>query len=239
MPQDVGSTAVLSVYESVILALKQGATSLRVRSAELARVDAILQALRIADLAPRDLGDLSHGQRQLVGIAQTLVREPDIVLMDEPTSALDLHRRMDVLSFIRDYARSRQIIVLVAIHDLNHALRYCDHALAIHNGRMVRFGMCSEVIDSDLLRDVYRVDGHLEYDSLGYGHIVLGEGSIGLENHLARSDGAVTGRTPVLGNAPPSVEEHAPHRRKIIERHRQRRAQVKRRRLPTGRRRGL
>lgn len=172
MPQDTGSTAVLSVYESVILAAKQG-SSLRVRDDELTRIDGILAALRISDLSARNLGELSGGQRQLVAIAQTLVRDPKILLMDEPTSALDLHRQMEVLSFMRDIAKGQNIIVLIAIHDLNHALQYCDQAMAIRDGRMVAFGPCADVIDSDLLRDVYQVDGHVEYNSLGHAHVVL------------------------------------------------------------------
>ncbi|MFX4229231.1 MAG: ABC transporter ATP-binding protein [Porticoccaceae bacterium] len=143
------------------------------RADELARIDEILGALRISDLAGRNLGELSGGQRQLVAIAQTLVRDPEILLMDEPTSALDLHRQMEVLSFMRDVAKGQNIIVLIAIHDLNHALQYCDQAMAIRDGRMVAFGPCADVIDSDLLRDVYQVDGHVERNSLGHPHIVL------------------------------------------------------------------
>ncbi|WP_417803608.1 ABC transporter ATP-binding protein [Thalassospira lucentensis] len=172
MPQDTGSTAVLSVYESIILAAKQG-SSLRVRDDELDRIDSILAALRISDLAARNLGELSGGQRQLVAIAQTLVRDPKILLMDEPTSALDLHRQMEVLSFMRDIAKGQNIIVMIAIHDLNHALQYCDHAMAIRNGRMVTYGPCADVIDGNLLRDVYQVDGHVEVNSLGQSHVVL------------------------------------------------------------------
>ncbi|WP_430473638.1 ABC transporter ATP-binding protein [Thalassospira lucentensis] len=172
MPQDTGSTAVLSVYESVILAAKQG-SSLRVQAEELDRIDDILAALRISDLAGRNLGELSGGQRQLVAIAQTLVRDPEILLMDEPTSALDLHRQMEVLSFMRDVAKGQNIIVLIAIHDLNHALQYCDQAMAIRDGKMVAFGPCADVIDRDLLRDVYQVNGHVERNSLGHPHIVL------------------------------------------------------------------
>ncbi len=137
------------------------------------RIDDILAALRISNLAGRNLGELSGGQRQLVAIAQTLVRDPNILLMDEPTSALDLHRQMEVLSFMRDVAKGQNIIVLIAIHDLNHALQYCDQAMAIRDGRMVAYGPCSEVIDRNLLRDVYQVDGHVELNSLGHRHIVL------------------------------------------------------------------
>jgi iron complex transport system ATP-binding protein len=74
---------------------------------------------------------------------------------------------------MRDIAKGQNIIVLIAIHDLNHALQYCDQAMAIRDGKMVAFGPCSDVIDSNLLRDVYQVDGHVELNSLGHRHIVL------------------------------------------------------------------
>ncbi len=157
---------------------------MRVQTDELARMDDILAALRISDLAARNLGELSGGQRQLVAMAQTLVREPEILLMDEPTSALDLHRQMEVLSFMRDIAKRQKIIILIAIHDLNHALQYCDHAMAIRDGRMVAFGECANVIDRDLLRDVYQVDGHVERNSLGHPHVVL-RGPITGNSHTA------------------------------------------------------
>jgi iron complex transport system ATP-binding protein len=83
MPQDTGMNAALTVYESVILALKQRQGSWRMEAAELTAVDLILSSLKIADLSDRPLAELSGGQRQLVSIAQTLVTRPKVVLMDE------------------------------------------------------------------------------------------------------------------------------------------------------------
>ncbi|MDB5613935.1 MAG: iron-siderophore transporter ATP-binding protein [Devosia sp.] len=99
MPQDTSANAVLSVYESILLARKQG-SSWSVDDSDLQYIDRVMDALNIAPIAFNDLGALSGGQRQLVSVAQTLVREPDIMLMDEPTSALDLYRQVEVLSFM-------------------------------------------------------------------------------------------------------------------------------------------
>jgi iron complex transport system ATP-binding protein len=161
MPQDTGANAVLTVYESVLLASKQG-SGWKVADEELLEIDQILYSLRISDLAFRDLGELSGGQRQLVAIAQALVRKPEILLMDEPTSALDLFRQIEVLQFMHRLARDTGIAVLIALHDLNHAIRYCDHALVVADGRLVASGSTLEVITPALLRDVYRVDARIE-----------------------------------------------------------------------------
>lgn len=172
MPQDTGANAVLTVYESILLAAKQGA-SWRVRETELTDIDALLQTLRIEDIAFRGLGTLSGGQRQLVALAQALVREPDVLLMDEPTSALDLNRQVEVLSFMERLAAVRGMAVLVALHDLNHALRYCRHAIVIAGGRMVACGPTAEIITPTLLGDIWRVEARIETCSRGTPFIIV------------------------------------------------------------------
>ncbi len=175
MPQDTGANAVLSVYESILLSAKQGG-SWRVREDELAHIDGLLQALQIEPIAFRSLGTLSGGQRQLVAIAQALVRDPDVLLMDEPTSALDLNRQVEVLGLMATLAARRGIAVLIALHDLNHTLRYCRDVIVIADGRMVACGPTREIITTDLLRDVWRVDARIELCSRGT-PIVLLDGS--------------------------------------------------------------
>lgn len=172
MPQDTGANAVLTVYESILLSAKQG-SGWKVHDDELAEIDAILKALNIHNLAFRGLGELSGGQRQLVSLAQALVRKPEILLMDEPTSALDLHRQVEVLDFITDLARRNGMIVLIALHDLNHALRYCQHTIVIAGGKMAFSGRSSDVITPDMLRNIYRVDARIEMCSRGQPFILV------------------------------------------------------------------
>ncbi|MBD9387294.1 MULTISPECIES: ABC transporter ATP-binding protein [unclassified Agrobacterium] len=166
MPQDTGANAVLTVYESILLSAKQGG-GWRVQDSELNEIDAILKALRIEDLAFRGLGELSGGQRQLVSLAQALVRRPEVLLMDEPTSALDLHRQIEVLGFVADLAKKNGMIVLIALHDLNHALRYCESTIVIAKGEMIVSGNTSDVINADMLRDIYKIEARIENCSLG------------------------------------------------------------------------
>jgi len=167
MPQDSHANAVLTVYESILLASKQGA-GWRVSDDELDEIDRILRSLRIEELAFRNLGELSGGQRQLVSLAQALVRKPEVLLMDEPTSALDLHRQAEVLDFIRDLAHHSGMIVLIALHDLNHVLRYCENTLVIDNGVMVASGQTQTVIT-----EIYRVEARIESCSRGHAMVIV------------------------------------------------------------------
>ncbi|WP_108446053.1 ABC transporter ATP-binding protein [Halomonas denitrificans] len=172
MPQDTGANAVLTVFESVLLARMQG-RSLRVRAEDLSEVERALKDLGIAELGARDIGDLSGGQRQLVGAAQALVQAPEILLLDEPTSALDLHRQISLLSILRRLAREREMLVIAALHDLGHALRFTDQAMVLESGRLVACGPTEQVVTPELLRRVYRVDARIEPCSKGRPQLIV------------------------------------------------------------------
>ena len=167
MPQDTSMTAALSVYESVILALKQGRGGWRHSPSELAAVDGVLAKLRIADLAELQLPELSGGQRQLVSIAQTLVTKPKILLMDEPTSALDLYRQYEVLEVLRAYVAETGAVALLALHDLNQVMRACTTTVAVAKGAVIAVGPTLEVLGPALIGQLYGIDARVESCSRG------------------------------------------------------------------------
>ena len=172
MPQDTGAKAVLAVYESVLLARMQE-RGLKVQPEDLAQVDRALEELSITTLGERDIGDLSGGQRQLVSAAQALVQEPEILMLDEPTSALDLNRQISLLTVLRRLADERQMLILVALHNLGHALRFADAAMMLENGRLIAYGSTAEVITPALLRQVYRVSTRIESCSKGQPQLIV------------------------------------------------------------------
>ena len=177
LPQDTAVNAVLTIYESILLAFKQGG-SWSVSDDELKRIDTVLRELEIEDLAFRGLGELSCGQRQLVSIAQTLAREPDILLLDEPTSALDLHRQFEVLSLVQRLARERGMLVLISMHDLNQALRFADRIMVLARSRLVALGTPREIVTPALLADVYGVRARVEMLEGEQPYVVV-EGAVG------------------------------------------------------------
>lgn len=172
MPQDNGARPVLTVYESILLARMQG-RRLRVLPEDHAEVDRMLDLLNIAALRGQNVGDLSGGQRQMVGAAQALVQNPQILLMDEPTSALDLSRQIDLLALLRRLTREQGLLIVVAMHDLGHALRFSDAALVIGGGGLVACGPTPEVVTSRLLRDVFDVEARIEPCSKGVPQLIV------------------------------------------------------------------
>lgn len=167
MPQDTAMTAALSVYEAVILALKQGRGGWRLSPAELAAVDQVLARLRIGSLADQQLAELSGGQRQLVSIAQTLVSRPKVLLLDEPTSALDLNRQYEVVETLRLYVAETGAVALLALHDLNQVMRACTTTIAVADGKVIAVGPTLEVLRPALIRQLYGVEARVETCSRG------------------------------------------------------------------------
>jgi iron complex transport system ATP-binding protein len=93
--------------------------------------------------------------------------------MDEPTSALDLSRQVEVLTLMRDLAHKRGMVVLIALHDLNHALRFTDRTMVIAGGRLVACGPSAEIVTPTLLREIYRVEARIEPCSRGIGQVIV------------------------------------------------------------------
>ncbi|MDE1180555.1 ABC transporter ATP-binding protein [Paraburkholderia sp.] len=186
LPQSLPAGVRLQVLESVVVACRAtrsnggfGARRNGVSQADdLAHAHAVLRRLDIDDLASRSLDELSGGQRQLVGIAQALVRNPHVLLLDEPLSALDLNHQFHVMHVLRDVTRESGIVTVVVLHDINAAMRACECAMLLHEGRIVRFGSPPEVVTPATLGQVFGVVARIEACSRGH-HQVLIDGLAG------------------------------------------------------------
>lgn len=160
LPQEVPVHAVLTVFEAVLLARRQ-AGSWRVSDDDLERVDRTLRSIGIDDLAMRYLNELSGGQRQLVSVAQALVRDAAVMLLDEPTSNLDLQRQLEVLALVRAHAGAHGSAVWITLHDLNLASRYADQIVVLNGGRIHSAGRPQGVMTEEMLREVYGVNAYV------------------------------------------------------------------------------
>ncbi|MCW8956677.1 MAG: ABC transporter ATP-binding protein [Gammaproteobacteria bacterium] len=92
------------------------------------------QALLTVDmqkLKHRSVNQLSGGERQRVAIATLITQNPEIFLLDEPNSHLDLHHQSRLLNWLCDFAQQQHRVLLMSLHDINLAARYCDHILLL------------------------------------------------------------------------------------------------------------
>lgn len=180
LPQALPAGVRLAVLESVVVAARAGrgpashsGGSRGASAAQIAHAHAVLERLGIAALAGRSLDELSGGQRQLVGIAQALVRDPQVLLLDEPCSALDLNHQFQVMQVLRDVTRERAIVTVVVLHDINAAVRSCDRAMLLHRGRIARQGAPVEVVTADSLAEVFSVRARIEPCSRGQLQVLI------------------------------------------------------------------
>jgi ABC-type cobalamin/Fe3+-siderophores transport system ATPase subunit len=126
--------------------------------------DIIHQAMRDAGveaLARRRIDALSGGEKARVWLARVLANRADILLMDEIVANLDIHYQHVVLGLLRDYARQGKGVV-IALHDLSLAARYCDRLYLLNQGRLVAFGSAHEVLEPSRLRSVFEMPIHVD-----------------------------------------------------------------------------
>jgi iron complex transport system ATP-binding protein len=101
---------------------------------------------------------LSGGEQQRVHIARALAQMPSEILLDEPTNHLDIHHQLQLMKLISDLP----VTSIVAIHDLNHALLFCDSLIVMQQGQVVATGTPEAILTEALLWDVFRVEAKLE-----------------------------------------------------------------------------
>lgn len=104
---------------------------------------------------------LSAGEQQRVILARALAQTTPILLLDEPTTHLDLFYQLETLQAVRRLASERGLAVLMALHDLNLAARFCDDLLVLQSGKVVASGEAHQVLTESLIRAVFQVEVEL------------------------------------------------------------------------------
>ncbi|MFT0860699.1 ABC transporter ATP-binding protein [Ancylobacter sp. G4_0304] len=173
MPQALPQRVALTVFEATLSALMSAREDILPAAEARAKALATLERLGIADLAMRGLDELSGGQRQLASLAQSIVREPAVLLLDEPTSALDIHHQIRVMQFVEELARERGIIVIIVLHDIAQAARFARRIVVLQNGRIAADGAPEVAVTPPMLAQVYKVEARVERCSRGMLQIMV------------------------------------------------------------------
>ncbi|WP_410662220.1 ABC transporter ATP-binding protein [Amycolatopsis sp. lyj-84] len=154
----------LCVAEVVML----GRTAFRSRwrapdATDRAIVTAALERLDLGALADRPWKQLSGGERQRAHLARALAQRPWALLLDEPTNHLDVRHQLELMDLV---AGTGQTVVIV-LHDLTLAARYCDRLVLMSAGTIVADGPAKDVLTASSLREVFEVDAEIGPDQDG------------------------------------------------------------------------
>lgn len=120
-----------------------------------------VERMGIEDLLEKNIQDISGGQIQKVIIARAITQEPEYYVLDEPTSALDLRNQLNTLRTMKTLMRDENAGVLVALHDLNLAMRFADEVVMLKDGHIYAAGPPETTITEESIKAVYDVNSEI------------------------------------------------------------------------------
>ena len=134
-----------------------------------AAVSWAMEQTGVSDLAARRNAELSGGEQQRVLLARALAGRTPVLLLDEPTNHLDLHHQINFLSLVRELTRRENLVVLMAMHDLNQISTYADRVALLVDGELTALGTPVEVMTVENIKTAYQtpveIIQHPEYDT--------------------------------------------------------------------------
>ncbi|MEK5162315.1 ABC transporter ATP-binding protein [Paenibacillus sp. FSL R5-0527] len=114
--------------------------------------------------ADRLFHTLSGGEQQKVRIAMALAQKTDMLLLDEPTTYLDIARQLEILEHLKQINETFGITMVMVLHDLQQAARYCDYLIAMKQGAVVAKGPPQEVLTAAFFRGVYDIEARVKFE---------------------------------------------------------------------------
>ena len=128
-----------------------------------------LKYVGMFDAKDRLFNTLSGGEKQRVLMARSLAQETDIFILDEPTNHLDVYYQWNLMKSIKKLNKT----VLAVFHDLSIALEYCDYLYVLNDGKNMAEGKSAEVLNKEVLRDIFKVDSEIITTSNGKRRVLI------------------------------------------------------------------
>ncbi len=107
------------------------------------RLKDMIDVCGIADVRHKDIGELSKGFRQRVGLAQAMIHDPEVLILDEPTSGLDPNQIVEIRNLIRQLGRAKTVVL--STHILSEVQATCDHVIIVNEGTIVADGTLEQL----------------------------------------------------------------------------------------------
>ena len=130
----------------------------RFSAADAAKVASALDRTDLAAMAGRMVDSLSGGERQRAWLAMMVAQDARCLLLDEPTSALDIAHQVEMLTLVRKLSREGGVGVVIVIHDINMAARFCDRIVALREGEVVAEDAPAGILDTAVLKRIYGLE---------------------------------------------------------------------------------
>ena len=167
LPQRAGVDWPISVERVVALGLTPSLPAFGgVPAALQASIDWALAESDLIALRDRAATSLSGGELARVMLARAIVGDPELLIVDEPTAGLDPRHALDAMRRLRARADAGRTVIM-AIHEVDLALRFADDVVAIRDGRVVAFGPVATVITERALAELYDVRVRIRHDAEG------------------------------------------------------------------------
>lgn len=158
LPQQTPDTDGMTVREVVALGRYPWHGALgRFSAADRVKVAEALELTTMTAMADRVVDTLSGGERQRAFLAMLIAQDTECLLLDEPISALDISHQIEVMELIQMLTHKHNRTVLIVLHDINMAARYCDQLIALAGGRLVAHDETEALITADRLDAIYGV----------------------------------------------------------------------------------
>ncbi|MEW7869725.1 iron ABC transporter ATP-binding protein [Staphylococcus warneri] len=127
-----------------------------------AQVGYALDLLQLNEIKDRNIKTLSGGQRQRAYIAMTIAQNTEYILLDEPLNNLDMKHSVQIMQTLRSLAQKLNKTIVIVLHDINFASCYSDYIIALKHGELVRAGKNVDVLQTEVLRELYEMDVKVE-----------------------------------------------------------------------------
>lgn len=129
---------------------------------DMMKIDEALDFMELNEIADSYLDDLSGGQRQRAYIAMVIAQDTEYILLDEPLNNLDIKHSLQMMKVLRRLAHEKGKTIVIVLHDINFSASYSDKIVAMKDGKVVISGEVKDVIQTEVLREIYGIKLRVE-----------------------------------------------------------------------------